>query len=158
MTTRTLGLRPATAADRPYLLQLYGESRATELSVTGWSDEQRAAFIAMQFTAQDADYRSRFPAASFDVVLLDGTPAGRLYVDRRPTTIHVLDILVDARARRTGIGTALLRTLMQEGAASGRQLTLYVEKLNPARAWYERLGFVESEQQDLHVLMTWSPR
>lgn len=156
-TTRTLALQPVTAGDRPYLLALYGESRSAELALTGWPDDQRRDFVELQFTAQDTDYRSRYPGASFDLVLLDGVPVGRLYVDRRPTTLHVLDILVAADRRRTGIGTTLLRSLMDEATATGRQVSLYVEALNPARAWYERLGFVADQRHDLHVLMTWSP-
>jgi ribosomal protein S18 acetylase RimI-like enzyme len=155
-TTRALALQPVTARDRPYLLRLYGESRAAELATTGWSEDQRRAFVELQFTAQDTHYRGRFPNASFDLVLLDGVPAGRLYVDRRPATIHVLDILVAAERRGTGIGTALLRALMDEAAAGGRAVSLYVEALNPARAWYERLGFLPDQRHEVHVLMTWS--
>jgi ribosomal protein S18 acetylase RimI-like enzyme len=157
-TARALSLRPVTTADRPFLLHLYGETRAAELALTGWSDEQRQAFVEMQFTAQDTDYRARFPHASFDVVCSDGTAVGRLYVDRRPDSIHVLDILIAAQLRGTGIGTALLLVLRDEARATGRGVSLYVETSNPARAWYERMGFVASgEAQSIYVLMRWAP-
>ena len=38
----------------------------------------------MQFAAQDREYRRANPHGSFDVIEVDGRPAGRLYVDRRP--------------------------------------------------------------------------
>jgi ribosomal protein S18 acetylase RimI-like enzyme len=140
------------------LLALYAETRAAEVALTGWSDEQWQHFVEMQFTAQDADYRRRFPDASFDVVLHHATVVGRLYVDRRPDTIHILDILVGQRWRGAGIGAQLMRSLLDEAVATGRSVSLYVEASNPARRWYERLGFrAVGEPDAFYQYMTWSP-
>lgn len=155
---QSLTLRPVEASDRPFLVDLYAETRAAELGLTGWSAEQQHAFVLMQFAAQDADYRRRFPAASFDVVLRDDEPVGRLYVDRRPSSIHVLDIIVAPPFRRLGIAAALFRELMREAAAGNRGVTLYVEPGTPAHAWYQRLGFTApSEAQGVHLFMEWRP-
>ena len=161
MTTsaRPLTLRPATAADGLFLRDLYGQTRAGELALTGWSAEQQRAFVEMQFAAQDADYRARFPQASFDVVVHDGTPVGRLYVDRRADAVHVLDILITSEHRGRGVGTMLMRSVLDEAATSDRDATLYVEPGSPAHAWYQRLGFVApDEPQGLHLFMRWSHR
>jgi len=42
--------------------------------------------------------------------------------------------------------------------ATGRQmpLTVKVELFNPARHWYERLGFVPQDEHGMHVQMRWS--
>lgn len=143
-TVPSLTLRPVEPADRDFLVELYAQSRAGELAVTGWTPDQQRAFLAMQFTAQDTDYRRRFPRASFDVVLYHAARAGRLYVDRRPDAVHVLDILVADQYRGLGLGTALMGALIDEAAATDRPVTLYVEQHNPARSWYERLGFAAS--------------
>ena len=141
--------------DRQFLLDLYAETRSAELAVTGWTDDQRRHFITMQFDAQDTDYRMRHPSASFDVVLLHGDPIGRLYVDRRLDTVHLIDITISAALQRRGIGTALLVQLQDEARATARSITLFADVSNPARAWYERLGFATVRLQGVHVFMSW---
>lgn len=141
--------------DRQFLLDLYAETRSAELAVTGWTDDQRRHFITMQFDAQDTDYRMRHPSASFDVVLLHGDPIGRLYVDRRLDTVHLIDITISAAWQRRGIGTALLVQLQDEARATARSITLFADVSNPARAWYERLGFAAVRLQGVHVFMSW---
>jgi ribosomal protein S18 acetylase RimI-like enzyme len=138
---------------------LFAETRAAELALISWTHAQRDAFVEMQFRAQDADYRSRYPKASFDVVLRADEPVGRLYVDRRPEAIHVLDIAVEMGSRGQGIARSLFRTLLDEAAATGRTVTLYAEPGSHAHAWYQRLDFVAVEPAASwpHVLLRWAP-
>jgi hypothetical protein len=60
-----LRLRDATPADEPVLRTLYASARERELSVTDWSDEQKAAFCDMQFRAQYSHYRIYYPTARY---------------------------------------------------------------------------------------------
>lgn len=152
-----LTLRSAQALDRAFLVDVYAETRADELALTDWTAEQRRAFVEMQFTAQDSDYRRRFPHAAFDVVLLGSEPVGRFYVDRRADAIHVLDIAIVRARQRRGIGTRLIRQLMDEAVRTNRAVSLYVEVFNPAQAWYASLGFAVRDVQGIHQLMTWRP-
>src|SRR5215213_1561168 len=78
-----VSLRPAAAADEELLVRVYASTRADELARVPWSEAQRAAFVRMQFDAQQLHYRTHNPAATYDVILLDGRAAGRLYVARR---------------------------------------------------------------------------
>jgi GNAT superfamily N-acetyltransferase len=48
-------------------------------------------------------------------------------------------------ARNRGLGSALLRDLVDEAAAAGKPMTIYVEKFNPAMRLYQWLGFVAFE-------------
>lgn len=146
-------LRPATADDVPFLLRVYRSTREEELAVTPWIEEQKAAFIEMQFRAQDTDYRRNYPDAKYDVILRDGVPAGRLYVDRRKTEISILDIALLSEHRGAGIGSALLRELIAEADASGKALEIYVEKFNRAQTLYRRLGFVEKDDTGVYWQM-----
>ncbi|MBO4220730.1 MAG: ribosomal protein S18-alanine N-acetyltransferase [Clostridia bacterium] len=58
--------------------------------------------------------------------------------------LQVLDIAVSPRARRRGVGRALLESLMDAGAAGGAEtFFLEVRRSNlPAIGLYEKLGFV----------------
>lgn len=152
-----LSLRPVGPEDVEFLYQLYASTREEELSVVPWTPEQKDAFLRQQFQAQHAHWSEHYPAASFDLVLEDGEPVGRLYVDRWPREIRVVDIALLPRHRRGGIGTALLRRVLDEGDAAGKPVSIHVEMFNPARGLYERLGFVEKDTHGVYVLMERPP-
>jgi ribosomal protein S18 acetylase RimI-like enzyme len=146
-------LRPAGDADRTFLAQVYASTRIDELALLPWSDEQKAGFIAHQFEAQDAHYRLHYDDAAFDVIEVDGEPAGRLYVHRGPGEIRIVDIALTPSFRGRGLGTRLLGALIAEADGGGRKLSIHVEKENPARRLYERLGFRPAGEHGVHLLM-----
>lgn len=153
-----LRLRPTTDADRELLVRLYASVRAQELDQVAWQPGQRDAFVRMQFDLQDRQYREHNPDGAFDVVEVEGELAGRLYVDRRPTDIRVVDIALLPAYRGRGIGTHLLRELLAEAAATGRTVSIHVEVHNPAAALYERLGFAPVAEVGVYRRMEWRSR
>ena len=147
-------LRPATAGDEAFLLTVYASTREQELAVVPWDAATKDAFVRMQFAAQHGYYRERFPGATFDVVMVNGEPAGRLYVDRRDTEIWIIDVALLPSHRGRGIGTALLTPILEEAERTGKTVSIHVERTNPARRLYRRLGFVEVAEQGVHLLFT----
>ena len=125
--------------------------------VVDWTEEMKEAFVRQQFNAQHAWYQEHYQGATFDVVLVDGVPAGRLYVHRRPEEIRLVDITLLPEHRKGGLGTSILRDLLAEGQAAGKPVTIHVEVYNPAMRLYERLGFKPVEDRGVHRLMKWSP-
>ena len=97
--------RPATDADRDLIYRLYASTRAAELAMVPWDDEQKRAFVESQFTAQCRSYRENFPGAEHEVLSHEGCDVGRLYVSREADRIHILDITVVPEARNAGVGT-----------------------------------------------------
>ena len=123
-----------------------------------WDEPTKQAFLAQQFDAQDSHYRRHYPDASFQVIEVDGEPAGRLYLDRRDDEMRIIDIALLPRFRGRGIGAALLRELIDEAAAAGRRVSIHVERENRARTLYERLGFtVVADDGGVYVLMERPP-
>jgi ribosomal protein S18 acetylase RimI-like enzyme len=150
-------LRPASPEDREFLLSVYASTRTEELAPVPWTDEQKAAFLRMQFDAQDAHYRAHYEGATYAVIEVDGVPAGRLYLHRRPKEIRLVDISLLPPFRGAGIGTRLLAELIAEAKAGGVPLTIHVEMSNPARRLYERLGFAPVEEHGVYLLMKRRP-
>ncbi|MGA9525318.1 MAG: GNAT family N-acetyltransferase [Myxococcaceae bacterium] len=151
-------LRPITEDDAELLFRIYASTRTEELSVVPWSEAQKEAFLRMQFRAQHTHYRAHTPNADFLVVLKEGTPAGRLYLDRREDVLHIIDIALLPEARGTGIGGALLSEIIEEARASGRVVRIHVERQNRARHLYDRLGFRNvADDGGVYLLMEWSP-
>jgi ribosomal protein S18 acetylase RimI-like enzyme len=151
-----VSLRPATPEDTEFLAAVYAATRMEELAVTGWSDEQKAEFCRMQFTAQDTHYRLHYPTAEYSVIEVSEIPIGRLYVDRWTREIRIMDIAILPGHRGKGTGTLLLTDLQREAAGSGRCLSIHVERFNPALRLYERLGFRMSEDKGAYLLLEWT--
>jgi GNAT superfamily N-acetyltransferase len=150
-------LRPCTPDDVPFLLKLYETTRADELALAPWSDEDKATFIRMQFDAQDRHYRAAFPNADRSVILVGDEPVGRLYIDRRLDEIRGVDIALLPQWRARGIGTALMHDLLEEAAGTGRPFRLQVQFGNPARRLYVRLGFRTVSKSGPYELMELRP-
>src|SRR5215211_2544170 len=125
-------LRPVQPADEPVLLAVYGSTREAELATTDWDDDRKRAFVEQQFRAQDEYYRANYANASFDVILVDEQPAGRLYVARWPDEIRIMDIALLPAFRGRGVGTKLLHELQTEAGIAGKALRIHVERYNPA--------------------------
>jgi ribosomal protein S18 acetylase RimI-like enzyme len=153
----TIDLRPAVPEDRAFLRAVYGSTRTEELERTDWTDAQKKTFLDHQFAAQDAYYREHYEGATYDVIVVDGWPGGRLYMARWPEEIRIMDIALLPTARGKGVGSALLRELLEEASASGKRVTIHVEHENPAMRLYERLGFRRVEDRPPYVLMEWLP-
>ena len=63
-------------------------------------------------------YREHYPDTSFDVIVLDGQPVGRLYVARWSDEIRIVDIALLPACCNRGLVTTLVRALQAEAAAS----------------------------------------
>jgi ribosomal protein S18 acetylase RimI-like enzyme len=122
-----------------------------------WDGALKEAFLRSQFDAQYAWYREHYAQASFDVVLVDGAAAGRLYVHRGPSEIRIVDIALLPEHRGNGTGTSLLRELLAEADAAGKSVTIHVERMNPALRLYERLGFSVAEDKGVYLFLERAP-
>ncbi len=148
-------LRPILAADAPFLFELYASTRAEEMAMVQWSEEQERTFLRMQFDAQSTHYATHYAGAEFLIIEDDGHPIGRLYIHRQPHDIRIVDISLMPGHRGKGIGTKLLRELLDEGAATRTPVTIHVEQFNPAMRLYERLGFRRIGSHGVYDLLEW---
>jgi ribosomal protein S18 acetylase RimI-like enzyme len=150
-------LRRARPDDLPLLRRVYASSRQEELAAAGWNDAQQAWFLDMQFDLQARAYAQAYPEAECQVVVCAGQPAGRLITDYTSDPIRLIDIALLPDYRSAGIGSELLRRLLDEAAATGKPVVLHVARSNPAAALYQRLGFAVSAQDDVYLEMQWRP-
>jgi ribosomal protein S18 acetylase RimI-like enzyme len=158
LARRGIALRPETEADVPFLRQLYISTRWEELAmVPNWSDAQKIAFLESQFVAQREHYLAYFANAAFDVLEDNGVPAGRLYLDHQDKTLLIIDIALMPDWRNRGIGTALIEAVFAEARLCGKEVSISVEKFNPAQRLYRRLGFREYAEDDVYWFMFWQP-
>lgn len=158
MSAAQVTFRSIAPEDEPFLRRVYASTRLEELAPLAWSAEQQRAFLDQQFDAQHRHYQQYYADAEFLVILHDAQPIGRLYVARWPEQIVLIDIALLPEYRGAGIGTRLLRGLLDEAAAAGKPVRIHVEKFNPALRLYQRLGFYPIEDQGVYWYMEWSAR
>jgi ribosomal protein S18 acetylase RimI-like enzyme len=150
-----VALRAIQPDDEELLCRVYASTRTEELAPLAWTEEEKAAFLRRQFAAQHRYYQENYTSSRFEVVLVDGRPAGRLYVARWPEELRVIDIALLPEYRRRRIGTALLRALLEEAADRGLPVRVHVERFNPALALYEGLGFRMVEDRGVYLFLEW---
>lgn len=152
-----VALRPATEADEAFLLSVYASTRQQELEAVQWTAAQKAAFLAWQGAAQHRYYRQNYAGAEYAVIEAEGHPIGRLYLHRRSDEIRIMDIALLPPYRGRGVGTRLLRQVLDEGRRTGRSVSIHVEKDNPALRLYERLGFRRAADRGVYLFLEWRP-
>ncbi len=153
----SITLREVTAEDEAFLLEVYASTRALELSLVPWSDEQRETFLRFQFDAQHSHYRTQFPEASYQIIFNNTERVGRLYVLRDTAEIRVLDLTVLPQHRNAGIGTLLMLDLLTEAGQTAKPVSIWVEQFNPSQTLFRRLGFSTIQEDGYNYLMQWSP-
>jgi ribosomal protein S18 acetylase RimI-like enzyme len=156
-----ISLRPVAPEDDDFLLSVYASTRAQEMAMVPWTPAQKDAFLRMQFTAQKQHYAAEFPHADHDIICVQGSPVGRIYLDRGEkdgATFQILDITVLPEHRNHGAGTHLLKQIMEEAAQSGKSVSINVENFNPSLRLFERLGFQRASENGFQLLMKWQPQ
>lgn len=149
-------LRPVTPVDDEFLLAVYTSTRAEELAQVNWQPGQKESFVRWQFDLQRKEYDTRYPDARYNIVLVNGQPAGRIWVGVDDTQMRLLDIGLLEEFQNRGVGTVLLKQLIAEAAEANKPLRHMVFVLNNnAHRFYERLGFVTIEDVGGYKHMEW---
>lgn len=135
-------LRRVAPGDEEFVYRVYASTRAEELAPLGWSEAQQEAFLRMQFALRQKDYAGRLDPEGHHIILRRGEPVGAIWVSRDPREIRLADLAFLPSARGQGLGTILIRELLDESDRTGKPVRLMVWKTNEAaQRLYRRLGF-----------------
>jgi ribosomal protein S18 acetylase RimI-like enzyme len=149
-----LSMRPLVEDDMEFLWRLYSTTR-DDIAQLPLSDEQKIQFLNHQFQAQHSHYQRYFSDANFDIVLSGETRVGRLYVEYGTTEIRIIDIAILPEFRGNGIGSKLLREILERAELEKMPVRLRVEPNNPALQWYTRLGFKKIADEQINWHLEW---
>ena len=94
------------------------------------------------------------PGAS--VIVVGDVDAGILIVERLPSEVRLLMLCLLPSHQGRGIGCSIVSALQREAAARRVPLLLDVLKVNPARRFYERLGFGMEDESEYFFHMRYS--
>jgi ribosomal protein S18 acetylase RimI-like enzyme len=91
---------------------------------------------------QREDFNRRFNEYVVSIIELEGQAAGALLLEWKPDSLYIHEIQLLPEYQGRGIGTAVVRKVIEQGASRRLPITLSVVPANPrAQSLYERLGF-----------------
>lgn len=151
--------RPATPNDHPLLFALFAEEKAAELAPLGLSAEQLQPLLEMQYRGRVFSYSQTATNLADSIVCLsDGTPVGRILIDRRADCIRVMDVAVLAACRNRGIGSRAFQPIQTAAQEDMLPVRLRVMKGSHAERLYRRLGFTRVSSDEISYEMEWRHR
>jgi len=141
-----VSLRPAVDAD-------FEACRRTYFAETDWINER----LGLKRAEQESMFRKLWNPAQVCIIQADGTDVGWLQSVLSKSEHMLGQIFVDAPFQRKGIGTEVLRRIIEEASRHDLPIRLAVVKFNPSRRLYERLGFRVTHEDERKVYMTREP-
>ena len=145
--TPETSLRPARQDDYRFALDLYLESTRPLLVALGRWDEAR---ILSRFAEGWHLDEAR-------LICRGGSPIGFLQISKTSEALHIDQIHIVAPWRSRGIGSGLIRGIMDEAQATQRIVGLNVIRGNTrAISLYRRLGFEISGEDGEKIQMRWA--
>lgn len=137
-------LRPATKADAPLFYSVIDQTMREFIVATwgAWNEER---------VQRESEQDSTSPNAQ--IIQVGSVSVGVLLVERSPTYIQVQQIYLLPDYQRKGIGSFLIAGIIAEATHSNLPVRLRVLRVNPAKEFYEKFGFVVTETSDEFYFM-----
>jgi GNAT superfamily N-acetyltransferase len=152
-----ISYRPFIEEDLPFVAELYASTRREEVAMTGWPTEMQEVFLNQQHEAQHSHYSLHFADAEWLIIEREAEAVGRLYLRNLPENLHIIDISLLPESRGKGIGGAIMQDILDQARSLGKGVTIHVERNNPARALYARLGFEMIEDRGVYDFLRAQP-
>lgn len=141
-----VSLRAAVDAD-------FDACRRTYFAEMDWVNER----LGLKRDEQESMFRKLWDPAQVCIIQADGVDVGWLQTVVSKSEHMLGQIFVDAPFQRRGIGTEVLRRIIEEASGRGLPVRLAVVKFNPSRRLYERLGFRVTHEDERKVYMSREP-
>jgi ribosomal protein S18 acetylase RimI-like enzyme len=136
-------LRPCRAQDFTFARALYFETMRWAIErLFGWDQAH-----------QEESFAGWFQPDEVSIITADGTDVGWIQQRTDRDAIFLGSIYVIPAMQRKGIGTHVIRTLIDLAGSRSQAVTLAVMKINPALGLYERLGFRITSEDEYKLYM-----
>jgi ribosomal protein S18 acetylase RimI-like enzyme len=140
---KNIRLRDAKPGDYDFLYNLHREALLPSIDLTwGWEEEW-----------QIKHFREHFDPAIRKIIQVQGEDIGCISVQDQGDSLFIAYIAILPTYQRRGIGTYLIRNIIQEAEKRKIPIRIQTLKVNPARELYERLGFRITGSTETHYLM-----
>jgi ribosomal protein S18 acetylase RimI-like enzyme len=133
-------LRPAQPQDFAFCERIYFDAM-------GWIIEA----LKLDPARHRAGFTRQWQYADVRIIAIESDEVGWLQTTPADDVIFLGQLYLEKRFQRQGIGSRVMRLLIEEAASSEKAVALAVVKINPAQRLYRRLGF-HVTHEDRHKL------
>ncbi|MGZ8982112.1 MAG: GNAT family N-acetyltransferase [Burkholderiaceae bacterium] len=139
-----LTLRPAVSDDLESVFVVTKAAMGPYVEATWgtWDDSVQRDRVAETFSA-----------CTHQLIYLGTELAGVLAVKVHPDHLQLLKVFLLPAFQRRGFGTMLVKQVIERAETDGLPVRLRVLRVNPAKALYERLGFVVTHEEPERFFM-----
>ena len=127
--------------------------RRTYFAEMDWVNER----LGLKRDEQESMFRKLWNPAQVCIIQADGTDVGWLQTVVSKSEHMLGQIFVDGPFQRRGIGTEVLRRIIEEASRRRLPVRLAVVKFNRSRRLYDRLGFRVTHEDERKVYLTREP-
>ena len=131
-------LRAVTEADLAVTYAITEDAMRGYVEATwgAWDEEE-----------QRQKHRTNFTPETYKLILVEDEVAGLVAVEEFPTYVWLVKLYVLAKHRGHGVGSQVLRGVLEDASSKGKPVTLRVLQVNTqAQALYARHGFKVTEE------------
>lgn len=125
-------LRKATDRDKEFLHDLnrtvYREVVIEQFGI--WDDDHQSKY-----------FEQKWKEAEYQIVELENQRIGTIWIMEEMDHIRIRELQILPEFQRRGIGTELMKRVIEKAKWRKRPIRLSVLRANRARIFYERLGF-----------------
>jgi ribosomal protein S18 acetylase RimI-like enzyme len=138
--------RPARESDTRFAREVHHRAfrEVVERQFGPWVEEQ-----------QDQFFEGDWNIPAFEIVLSSGVPCGYVCIEDRADDIFIREIVLLPEYQGRGIGSSLLRDVMERARIRRVPVRLGTFHKNRAFGLYRRLGFREIGRTEIHILLEW---
>jgi ribosomal protein S18 acetylase RimI-like enzyme len=127
----TIDLRSAHSADYPFALHLYVQTiKPLATAWMGWVDEE-----------QEVQFASLWRPTDTRIITLVGQEIGWVEFRRTGDEAFLKQLYIAHSHQRRGIGSRVMRLLLEKQRETAKSMALFVLKNNPSYRFYEHHGF-----------------
>lgn len=143
-STTQLSFRKAEIEEMDWAYLLFKEGLQHYISQTwGWNELfQRHSFLA------------NLPASSFVIITLDDKDIGGYCLKNKTDHLYLEMLLISTPMQRKGIGSDVMRLLIEQAEIQDIPVRLNVLRNNPAHQFYRRLGFEVTAEDSFRYEMS----
>jgi GNAT superfamily N-acetyltransferase len=139
-----IALRTACNDDVAFARNLYFETMRKIIErLYGW-DQRR----------EEKSFDRFFKLDEVRIIIADGQDVGWIQEQVSERSINLGSFYIAPRMQGRGIGTQVLRMLLDRAASESKAITLAVVKINPARQFYEKHGFRTTHEDEHKFYMS----
>ena len=115
------------------------------------------AALKLDVARQRESFGQQWQLAGVRIITVAGDDVGWLQTTPAEDATFIGQLYLEGRFQRRGIGSRVIRAVIDEAVSERKAVTLGVVKINPARRLYERLGFSVSHEDQHKVYMRREP-